>query len=159
MNADPDGIAFFTEGSNANESTTGSVFGAMPEGHLERMLNLEGSEEVGTRFLPDSVDANSRRDALHHVVAVPDHPTSLHPALTRGTPEWRLDFVLNGPVSGAPVSARPTSPTPTSNASGHSIRRLRLISGLRATTKGKWRQNSSSAAPTSPTAPVGEEDS
>lgn len=159
MNVDPDGIAFFTEGSNAAESTTGSIFGAMPEGHLERMLNLEGSEEVGTRFLPDSVDASSRRDALHHVVPGPDHPTSLHPALTRGTPEWRLDFVLNGPVVGAPVSAVAVSPTPTSDVSRNAIRRLRLISGLRATAKGKWRQNSSSAAPTSPTAPVGEEDS
>jgi hypothetical protein len=154
MNVDPDGIAFFTEGSNATEPSAGSVFGAMPEGHLERMLNLEGSEEVGSRFLPDSVDVSRPRDASQHVVAVPDHPISLHPALTRGTPEWRLDFVLNGPASADPVS-----PTPATDPRGSPVRRLRLISGYRGTPEGDGRQNSASAAHTVPTASGGEEES
>lgn len=126
MNVDPDGLSFFTEGTDLVSPPAGSVFGSMPEGHLDRMLSMEGSEEIGSRFLPDS--ASPEGEPSRHIVAVPDHPIVLHPTLTRGTPEWRLDFVLNGPAS--PVA-------------GAQARRLRLISGYRGTLEGKVEQNRS----------------
>ena len=130
MNVDPDGLSFFTEGAGLGGPPAGSVFGSMPEGHLDRMLSLEGSEEIGTRFLPDSTAPEGDTEPSRHVVAVPDHPIALHPSLARGTPEWRLDFVLNGPSSPAPAAP---------------ARRLRLISGYRGTPEGKVEQNSLSA--------------
>ena len=130
MNVDPDGLSFFTEGTDVGGPPAGSVFGAMPEGHLDRMLSMEGSEEIGSRYLPDSASPEGEGESSRHIVAVPDHPIVLHPTLTRGTPEWRLDFVLNGPSSPAP------------SVPG---RRLRLISGYRGTPEGKVEHNSSSA--------------
>lgn len=129
MNVDPDGLFFFTEGTNLPGPPAGSVFGSMPEGHLDRMLSMESSEEIGSRFLPDSASPEGQGEPSRHIVAVPDHPIVLHPTLTRGTPEWRLDFVLNGPAS--PVA-------------GAQARRLRLISGYRGTPEGKVEQNQSS---------------
>lgn len=123
MNSDTDGLSFFTEGAGLGGPPAGSVFGSMPEGHLDRMLSMEGSEEIGTRFLPDSAAPEGDGEPSRHVVAVPDHPIVLHPSLTRGTPEWRLDFVLNGPSSPSPA------------------RRLRLISGYRGTPEGKEEEN------------------
>jgi hypothetical protein len=110
VNIDPDGLNFFTDGTAPVVPAPGGVFVSMPEDYLERMLGLEGAEEIGARSLPDSASGEWSDVTTPHAVAVPDHPLTLHPSLLTGTPQWRRDFVLNGPDCGRASTPAPLLP-------------------------------------------------
>ena len=146
VNVDPDGLSFFTEGHSEQVGEGASVFGSMPDGHLERLLSMEGSEEVGSRFLPE---AEAHAGAVSPLAAAAgaaglEIAVTAHPSMSRGTPEWRLDFVLNGPRASVPAQ------TPG---------RLRLISGFRETRGKTRRQNVPSAVRLVAESPATEDDS
>ena len=108
MTSDPDGLSFFTEGrpDEAPVSLTGSVFGVVPDGRLDRMLNMAGADEIGTPCLPEDEPVGPAPPRPRRPLAEPVQPLALHPALTYGTHEWRLEFVLNGPGAELARSAK-----------------------------------------------------